>query len=148
MKKKILLILVIVFIGIQFVPVAYNTANVVPTTDFIVNNQPPTEVAQLIKNSCYDCHSNNTRYPWYDKIAPVSWWVQDHVDHGKEEMNFSAWTEYPAKKQKKYLKEIIEEVEEGEMPLESYLIMHGNAKVNAEQLAALESWIETITVSE
>lgn len=148
MKKKIILVLVVLFIGIQFVPLDYNTSSEVPATDFIVNNQPPTEVAQLLKNSCYDCHSNNTRYPWYDKVAPVSWWVQDHVDHGKEEMNFSTWTEYPAKKRQKYLKEIIEEIEEAEMPLDSYLIMHGDAKVSAEQLEALESWIATIEISE
>ena len=148
MKRKVFLIVGLLFIAIQFVPVDYNQAEINTEVDFIASETPPNELAVIIKNSCYDCHSNFTRYPWYDKIAPVSWWVQGHVDHGKEELNFSEWANYSVKKKKHKLEEFIEMIEEKEMPLPSYLIMHGDAKLSDNEVNQLKSWIETIKYAE
>lgn len=144
MKRKIFVLIAVVFIGIQFVPVEWNQSAIQSETDFISLEQVPQEIAVVLKSSCYDCHSNFTRYPWYDRIAPVSWWVNGHIDHGKGELNFSEWGSYSVKRKQKKLKEIVEEIEAGKMPLDSYLIMHGDAKLTPDQVDALKVWIDTI----
>jgi hypothetical protein len=144
MKRKIGLLLLIVFIIIQFIPVALNQSEVVPKEDFIEIIQPSDEVALIITYSCYDCHSENTIYPWYNKIAPVSWWINHHVEEGKNELNFSAWDTYSDKRKKHKLEEIVEMIEENEMPLKSYLIAHRDAELSSEQIEILKNWIETI----
>lgn len=144
MKRKLLLVLVIVFVGIQFIPLNLNKSSLEQKDDIIVTENPPEEIAVLLKTSCYDCHSNNSEYPWYDKIAPVSWWVAYHIDEAKEELNFSEWATFTSKRKNHKLKEMMEVLDEGEMPLNSYIIMHGDAKVSAEQTAQLKSWINTI----
>jgi hypothetical protein len=105
---------------------------------------PPTEVGNIIKMACYDCHSYKTEYPWYSYIAPVSWWIGHHIEEGREHLNFSIWGKYTDKKSLHKLEEIIEETEEGEMPLKSYVIMHGSAELNKEQITALTNWFNTI----
>ena len=144
MKRKLLLVLVIIFIGIQFVPANLNKSSLEQKDDIIVTENPPQEIAVLLKTSCYDCHSNNSEYPWYDKVAPVSWWVAYHIDEAKEELNFSEWATFTSKRRNHKLEEMIEVLDEGEMPLSSYLIMHRDAKVSTEQAAQLKSWINTI----
>lgn len=144
MKRKILLLLLFVFIAIQFIPVKLNQSYITPKEDFIEINQPSSEIAQMIRYSCYDCHSNNTLYPWYDRIAPVSWWINHHIEEGKEELNFSEWSTYPKKRKERKLKEFIEMIEEREMPLKSYLITHGDASLSDENIENLKKWIETI----
>lgn len=144
MIRKTVIFLAIIFIAIQFVPVKLNQSEIIPKEDFILVNNPPENIAALLKNSCYDCHSNNSVYPWYDKIAPVSFWVAHHIDEGKEELNFSDWETYSDKKKSHKLKEIVEEVEKRKMPLDSYLIMHGDAKLSEKQIESLKKWIETI----
>ena len=144
MKRKLFLLLVIIFVGIQFVPTNLNKSDNEQKDDIIVTENPPQEIAALLKTSCYDCHSNNSEYPWYDKIAPVSWWVAHHIDEAKEELNFSEWATFTTKRKNHKLEEMIEVLDEGEMPLDSYLIMHGGAKVSAEQVVQLKNWINTI----
>jgi hypothetical protein len=144
MKRKILLLVIIIFVGIQFIPVEENKSDTFSKDDFILTTNPPEDIGKLLKNSCYDCHSNTSKYPWYDKIAPVSWWVADHIDHAKGELNFSEWDTYTPKKKKHKLEEIVEETFEGEMPLKSYLWMHGDAKLSDEQLKQLKQWISTM----
>ncbi len=144
MVRKILLFLLIVFIGLQFVPVELNQSENISENDFIAVTNPPKEIETLLKTSCYDCHSNNTNYPWYDRIAPISWWIKDHIDEGKEELNFSEWNTYSQKRKNHKIKEIIEETEEGKMPLESYLITHGDAILSITQTEQLKNWLHTI----
>ena len=144
MKLKITIILIIIFIGIQLVPVTLNQSDAVSKNDIIVALNPPKEIAIILKTSCYDCHSNNTNYPWYDKIAPVSWWVADHVKEAKDELDFSEWGSFSQKRKDKKIKEIMEVIDEGEMPLKSYLVMHGDAKLSEAQVEALKKWINTI----
>ena len=144
MKRKIVLVLGLVIIGIQFIPVSKNDSANIPDEDFILAAIPPMEIAVLLKSSCYDCHSNRTKYPWYGSIAPISWWIQDHISEAKEELNFSEWGNYSAKKKKHKLEEILEELEEGHMPLDSYLLTHRDARVDEMELSQLKTWIETI----
>lgn len=144
MKRKILLFLLFVFVGIQFIPVELNQSESTSENDFIAVTNPPKEIEALLKTSCYDCHSNNSNYPWYDRIAPVSFWVRHHIDEAKDELNFSEWNTYSQKRKNHKIKEIIEETEEGEMPLESYLIMHGDAKLSLVQIEQLKNWLDTI----
>jgi hypothetical protein len=144
MIRKIFIFLAVAFIAIQFVPVTLNQSKIISKDDFITTTNPPKEIAVLLQSSCYDCHSNNTNYPWYDRVAPVSWWIQGHVDEGKDELNFSEWNTYTTKRKNHKLKEIVEETEEKKMPLESYLIKRGDAKLSESQITNLKNWIETI----
>lgn len=142
--KKILIVLLVVFVIMQFFRITSTNAPVVVANDFISLTNPTSEVKTLLKSACYDCHSNQTRYPWYSEVAPVSWWLQDHVDEGKEHLNFSIWGTYSAKRSDHKLEECAEEVEEGEMPLDSYTWSHGDAKLTAEQRKLLEGFFKSL----
>ncbi len=144
MKRKILWILLIVFIAIQFIPVELNQSESFSKENFIVSTDAPDNIASILKKSCYDCHSNHTKYPWYDKIAPISWWVSGHINHAKEELNFEEWATYSLKRKKHKLEEIVKKTEEGHMPLKSYLWMHGDAKLSENQISELKMFISTI----
>lgn len=140
MIKKILYVLLAAFIVIQFIrPKQNSSAGPFPndiTSKFAVSD----DVAIILKTSCYDCHSNNTNYPWYANIQPVTWWLQDHIDEGKKELNFSEFGSYTVKRQRKKFVEIEEEVSAGEMPLESYTYIHRKTILNAEQKATIKKW--------
>lgn len=100
----------------------------------------PAEVKNILQSSCNDCHSNKTVYPWYTNIQPVGWWLAHHVDEGRRELNFSEFASYPLKRQYHKLEEILEMVEEDEMPLRSYTLLHGNAVLSAAQKSTLMNW--------
>lgn len=142
--KKILLVLLVVFVIMQFFRITSTNEPIIVSNDFISLTNPTTEVKTLLKSACYDCHSNQTRYPWYSEVAPVSWWLQHHVNEGKEHLNFSEWGTYSEKKSDHKLEECAEEVEEGEMPLNSYTWAHGDAKLTAEQRALLEDFFKSL----
>ena len=141
MIKKIIIVIVVIFVAIQFYRPTKNSSTETPITDFLIVTEADNKTALVIKNSCYDCHSNNTNYPWYAEVAPVSWWIADHVDHGKEELNFSEWSTFSEKKKNHKLKEMIEELEEKKMPLDTYVPMHPEAKLTDEQIVKLTAWI-------
>lgn len=143
-SKKIILLLFIVFILMQFFRIDKTTPEIEASKDFISINSPSNEVKTLIMSACYDCHSYETKYPWYSEIAPVSWWTKHHVDEGREELNFSNWGDYSPKKVDHKLEECAEEVEEGEMPLSSYTITHGEAKLSKEQKETLETYFKSL----
>lgn len=147
MIRKIGILILVIFVGIQFIPVAKNSSEYDATKDFIAVTNPPKEVARLLKTSCYDCHSNNTNYPWYNSVAPISWWLEEHIEEAKEELNFSEWATYSVERKDHKLEEIVEEVEEKEMPLKPYVLIHGDAKVSEEQFHELENWINTLRIS-
>jgi Haem-binding domain len=142
MIKKILYVFIAALVIIQFIRPKQNIAAGPFTNDvsskFAVNDN----VASILKQSCYDCHSNNTVYPWYANVQPVTWWLQDHVNEGKKELNFSEFATYTAKRQRKKFNEIMDEVKEGKMPLPSYTWLHKDAILTAEQKAALYKWCE------
>lgn len=97
---------------------------------------------RILKFSCFDCHSNHTRYPWYAEINPIGWWLNYHVNEGKLELNFSEFIPYPVKKKNKKLEEIGEQVKDHQMPLSSYTLLHKNASLNEAQIKALVLWSE------
>lgn len=142
--KKIGVAIVILFIGIQFIPKNYNKSNKISTTDFITTFNAPKKIASQLKISCYDCHSNNTIYPWYHKIQPVALFMEDHIDEGKEELNFSEFGRYSKRKQKLKLKAIINEIKDDEMPLWSYTLIHRNAIISEKNKKFLEEWLTNL----
>ena len=140
--KKILIGLLGVFIIIQFIKPDKNQSDVVTPNDIFANFQSENSTKQLIQTACYDCHSNNTVYPWYAEIQPLAWWLADHVKEGKSELNFSEFATYKPKKADHKLEEVIEMIQEGEMPLKSYTLIHDNAKLSDGQKKAIITWAE------
>ncbi|MBK7106098.1 MAG: heme-binding domain-containing protein [Ignavibacteriae bacterium] len=141
--KKILLIIVAVFAVIQFIRIDKTNPEAKQENDFINFSNPPTEISTVIKNACYDCHSHQTKYPWYSDIAPVSWLLKNHIDDGRRHLNFSIWNEYDNEKQLHKLDECIEMIKSGEMPMQGYVMMHSEAKLSDEQKNALIEWFNS-----
>ena len=110
--KIIALILLVGFVGIQFVPTDLNQSDTVPKTDFLLVNNTQENISALLQESCYDCHSNNTEYPWYNKVQPVAWFLEDHINEGKEELNFNEWDAYSNRRKNSKLKSIISQVKD------------------------------------
>lgn len=138
--KVFLVIILVAFILIQFIRPTKNAGEEVAQNQITATHQIPDNVQQILKVSCYDCHSNTTYYPWYSKIQPVAWFLDDHIMEGKRELNFSTFTTYPAWRQYKKLKEIGKEVKEGEMPMFSYTLLHRDAVLNVDQKLSIQSW--------
>ncbi|KVV16288.1 heme-binding domain-containing protein [Flavobacterium sp. TAB 87] len=145
--KIILLILVAVFVGIQFIPAKRNQSTSVPTTDFLVVTGAPQNISNTLQTSCYDCHSNNTYYPWYNKVQPVAWFLESHIGEGKAELNFSEWDAYSERRKKSKLKSIVSQIEDNEMPLSSYTILHQDAKLSPQQKTELIEWMNKMIVN-
>lgn len=142
-KKKALLILLVALVVIQFIRPAKNTGEVYGPNDYTQTLAVSPEIKSILESSCMDCHSNHTNHMWYENIQPVGWWINRHISEGKEELNFSEFSSYPDKKKAHKLEEIAEMVEEGEMPLKSYLWMHGNAKLSETQKKQVVDWAQT-----
>lgn len=138
--KKIAIALLVIFIGMQFIRPEKNKAEGDYVAVFEVETKPNTEVRTILSTACYDCHTANTEYPWYNAVAPVSYWLADHIEEGKEHLNFSDWENYSIKKKDHKLEELVEEVEEGEMPLNEYTWTHANARLDPSQRKALIDW--------
>jgi len=143
--KIILLALAVIFIAIQFIPGGL-PENKPEDERSIVHSDLVTEnVMTQLRTSCFDCHSNQTSFPWYSKLAPTSWWLAGHINDGKSHLNFSEWEDNSRREKIGLLEEIKGEVDAGEMPLKSYLIVHRDARLNAEEVAALVKWTEDAT---
>lgn len=142
--KILAIIALVTLVGIQFVPAKRNQSDIVPASDFIATYNPPKEVESILRTSCYDCHSNNTNYPWYNKIQPVSWYLEDHVKHGKEELNFSEFGEYSDRRKMSKLKSFVSQVEQDEMPLDSYTFLHRSAKVSNAEKELVLTWVNQL----
>ena len=138
--KRIGLLILIVFIVAQFFGPEKNSGDIASVEAFLVDTDAPEDVKAILKSSCFDCHSSHTRYPWYSSITPVNYWMADHIEHGVKHFNVSKWNDYSDKKKDHKLEELIEEVEEGKMPLDSYTWTHGDAKLSQEQIEALINW--------
>lgn len=145
--KKVGFTLLAVLIIIQFFRPAKNVSDEIITANDISKVYAiPENVHQVFISKCYDCHSNNTHYPWYYTIQPVAWWMAAHVDEGKEELNFSEFKTYPEKRANHKIEEISESINEGWMPLDSYLWIHHEAKITDEDRTAINAWIKTLPV--
>jgi len=127
----------LVFLGLQLVPLERSNPPVGSAL------QAPAEVMHILRDACYDCHSNETRWPWYSRVAPVSWWVVDHVEHARADLNFSDWPAFDFEAQEHAFEDIHEQIERREMPLRSYGWMHPRARLDDEERARLLRWAET-----
>jgi hypothetical protein len=141
-KKKALLTLLIVFIAIQFIQPAHNKNEQVLPTDIVEMYNVPLNVQSVLKTSCYDCHSNNTRYPWYFSIQPLGWMLNKHVNEGKENLNFSELGSYSERKRANKFRAIAKSINDGTMPLSQYTIMHKDAKLTTDAKTLLINWTE------
>ena len=142
--KIIALILVVAFVGIQFMPTERNKNDIVPPTDFMLVNDVPNDIKNKLQISCYDCHSNNTQYPWYNKVQPVAWFLENHIKNGKAELNFNEWGDYSNRRKKSKLTSIINQIEDGEMPLASYTFIHKDAAFSKDEKRELIQWVEQL----
>lgn len=103
----------------------------------------PADVDVVLRKACYDCHSNQTAWPWYSQVVPVSWLLAHDVDEGREELNFSTWSDYTPAQRKKHLAKTVHELDEGEMPPLAYRVMHGHGRLSADEIALVRRWAET-----
>lgn len=143
-KKIIWPIIMVVGISIQFIHFDINMPNVSAQDDLLVVNDTPERVKHLLKVACYDCHSNETRFPWYNNIVPVQWWLANHINEAKRHLNFSAWGTYSQKRVNHKIKECIELIDAEEMPLTSYTITHADARLTIEDRMLLTEWFRSI----
>ena len=142
--KVIVLLLLVVFIGLQFIPTKLNQSKNVLKTDFLLINNTPRIISTTLQKSCYDCHSNNTNYPWYNKIQPAAWFLESHVQQGKKELDFSKWAEYSNRRKKSKLKSIVSQIRDNKMPLSSYTFIHSDAKLSKEEKENITGFINKI----
>ena len=140
--KKLLIILAAILILIQFIPANLpDTSNNNPD-DLLLSTKVPADVAKMLKTSCYDCHSNETVYPWYSYVAPISFLVSRDTREGRKKLNLSDWKNLSKVKKAKYLDEIIDEVTEGDMPMVIYPITHPDAKLSEKDRESISTWAE------
>lgn len=138
--KYLLVLLLIILIIIQFFRPEKNKSTIVSVNDITKKFQVPEEVKKILKTACYDCHSNNTIYPWYAEVQPFAWWLSGHIRDGKRGLNFSEYGSYRLRKQYKRFEGINEQVKNGQMPLSSYTLIHRYAKLNDDQKLVIANW--------
>jgi Haem-binding domain len=138
--KKAALVAVTIFVLIQFVQPARNESGQVLDTDISKIVALPERVQGILARSCFDCHSNNTHYPWHTYIQPGGWFMAYHVRNGKEKLNFSEFGAYSKRRQGSKLESIGKQIEAGEMPLPSYLLLHENAELSPSEKELLINW--------
>lgn len=141
---RILLGFLVLLIGSQFIRSNRRPPFANPASSFTALAAPPTDIASVLKTACYDCHSNETNYPWYAQVAPISWWIDNDVKEGRKHLNFSTWGTYSFKKQADIAKEAAEEIEEGNMPDKSYTRMHSEARLSDAQRAQLTDYFKNL----
>lgn len=144
MLKKFFLLLLLAFIIIQFIHPARNKSNGAQA-NYIGNvHEVPSDVKSILSKACNDCHSNNTVYPWYSRLQPVDWWLNNHIKEGKEHLNFDEYANKPLRYQYHKMEETVEMVKEEEMPLESYTWIHKDAKLTPEERTKLVDWAGSV----
>jgi hypothetical protein len=136
---RILAALGVVYLASQGLRPEYVNRPVDPAKQLVA----PPHVQSILDRSCNDCHSNHTKWPWYSKVSPISWWLVDHVGHGRRDLSFSDFKTYPQKRAAHKMEEVCEQVESGEMPLPSYLWMHPSAKLSAADKQTLCGWAKS-----
>ncbi|WP_034046104.1 heme-binding domain-containing protein [Wocania ichthyoenteri] len=142
--KKILLVLLVVFVVAQFFNPNKNEGDLASIDAFLDETNPPENVKLILKKSCYDCHSDVTRYPWYNNITPINYWLASHVKDGKKHFNVSKWEGNSVKRKDHKFEELIEMVEAKEMPLNSYTWTHSEAKLTEVQINEVINWAKKV----
>jgi uncharacterized secreted protein with C-terminal beta-propeller domain len=142
MKKKLIIIIGSLFLILQLFLISKNQSKEFSKDISTIEKITP-DVKNILQSSCYDCHSNNSNYPIYASIQPIAWWLQHHIDEGKEELNFSEFAGYSPRRRFHKLEEIKEQIVENEMPLYSYTIVHTQAKLSEQQKSILINWVNS-----
>ena len=142
--KKVLLVLLIAFVIAQFFGPEKNEGDLASVEAFMAETKPPENVRIILKETCFDCHSDVTRYPWYNNITPVNFWLAEHVKDGKKHFNLSNWEGNSIKRKDHKFEELVEMVESKEMPLNSYTWTHGEAKLTDNQIKAVIDWAKLV----
>ena len=142
--KHIGLALLVVLVGIQVIPTRTNQNTEVALSDFIKTNKVPEDVGRMLLTSCYNCHSNNTNYPWYSNVQPVGWLLENHINKGKAVLNLSEFGGYSVRKQKSKLKSMANQIEKDEMPLSSYTLIHRDARLSKESKKELVDYLNAL----
>ena len=140
--KWLLVVVAVVLVAIQFIPVDRTNPISRASDSFVANRSLPGGVEGTLKRACYDCHSNETRWPAYSRVAPVSWLVVDDVNRGRRELNFSEWARYDEAKKAHLLEEAQEVIREGEMPLRVYVLLHRSARLSPDDVERLAGAFE------
>lgn len=145
--KKVLILIVVILVGIQFITIDKTNPPIDEKKDFINLINPPNNLGTTIKNACYDCHSYNTKYPWYADVAPISWLIKEHVNNGRNHLNFSIWPDYKERKKGTKIEECIDMIKSGEMPMKGYIIFHPEAEITQERKMELLKWFGELSDS-
>lgn len=140
--KWIVIVLVVVFLGMQFIRPARTNPPVDESQTIFTRTQMTPQVSAIFERSCRDCHSNKTVWPWYTNVAPISWWLSNHVNEGRQNLNLSEWSRLAQDRQDRKLRQICDEVSDGVMPLSSYVPMHPQAKLSDEDKKTLCDWTD------
>lgn len=147
LKWRYLFALILVFLAIaQFFKIDKENPQVSSDLDFLMTETPRSHIAKMIKNQCYDCHSFESKYPWYTDYAPISWWIKSNINGAREELNFSEWALYDEKTKIAKIQECVEMLEEGEMPVGVYVSMHEEAQFPEDSTKALITWFKQFEV--
>lgn len=144
--KWSVLVAAVIFAAAQFVRPARTNPPIVEAQTAQAHLKMTSEVEAVFRRACYDCHSNETRWPWYSNVAPASWFLIDHVDHGRRHLNFSDWAQSGRRSEKNpaaQLDEIYEQVKGGGMPLGSYLILHRDASLSDQDVKVICDWVKS-----
>jgi hypothetical protein len=142
LSKKILFAIGIVFISVQFIQPDHNKSGQVLATDISEIASISDSIQAVLKNACYDCHSNNTNYPWYSYIQPIGWLMAKHITEGKVALNFSEFSSYSPRRQLSKMTGIANSIKDDIMPLSSYKLMHKNARITNEAKALIINWAQ------
>lgn len=138
------LVLLVILVGLQFFPTGVNHSTTVSSTDFVKTYETSEQVAQILRTSCYNCHSNNTDYPWYSKVQPVGWLLEDHINKGKEVLNLSEFGSYSGRRQQSKLTSMISQIEDDKMPLPAYTFIHREARLSKEKKKTLLDYLRIL----
>lgn len=145
MLKKTLLGIAIIFIAVQFYRPYKNSNTLDNSKDFLVVEKAPKHIVKIVTKSCYDCHSNDTNYKWYDNIAPLSWYVDSNIKRAKFSLNFSDWGNFPSWRRLLFFQGAIPyDIDTKKMPPQDYLLMHSDAKISRQEKKEINTWISSI----
>jgi hypothetical protein len=142
--KSVIIIAAIILVGIQFFRPKKNISPKPSPANIATLYAVPEGVDTLLRNACYDCHSNNTTYPWYANFQPVYWWLNNHIEEGKRHLNFDEFASYKIGRQYKKLDDIADEIQQGDMPLPVYVYQHKEAHLTAAQKELIYNWCSTL----
>ncbi len=141
LAARILVGILVIFIVLQFIRSPKNVSAGESPTAIQARYPVPADLQSVIRRSCYDCHSNNTSYPWYSHVEPFGWWLNSHITQGKSELNFDEFGAYPAYRQLAKLEAVRQQIEDGEMPLPAYTLIHTSAALTPEERERIIFWV-------